>query len=170
MDRDFKTEITELMNAHQIMTIATTRRDGWPQATVVSYANEGLVLYSVIGRNTQKYLNIVRDPRVSVAISGVSAQPLQYKGLSLGGHATVVENTGQIERLRAIMLSRNPQYKELPPPDPTLIVVVCVKPEIVSLIDYSKGFGHSDLVRILPDQRVELVEAMRHHWAGRQAA
>lgn len=69
MDRDFKAEIIALLNAHQIMTIATLRRDGWPQATVVSYANEGLVLYTIIGRNTQKYLNIVRDPRVSVAIS-----------------------------------------------------------------------------------------------------
>ena len=170
MDRDFKTEITELMNAHQIMTIATTRRDGWPQATVVSYANEGLILYSVIGRNTQKYLNIVRDPRVSVAISGDSAQVLQYKGLSLGGHATVVESSGQIDRFRAIVLSRNPQYKELPAPDQTMIAVLCVKPEVVSIIDYSKGFGHSDLVRISQDQRVEFVETMRHHWAGLQAA
>ena len=170
MDRDFKAEITALLDAHQIMTIATLRRDGWPQATTVSYANDGLVLYSIIGRNTQKYLNIVRDPRVSVAISSDSAQPLQYKGLSLGGHATVVENSGQIERFRAIVLSRNPQYKEFPPPDQTMIAVLCVKPEVVSIIDYSKGFGHSDLVRILPDQRVELVEAMRHHWAGRQAA
>ncbi|MGA3310673.1 MAG: pyridoxamine 5'-phosphate oxidase family protein [Xanthobacteraceae bacterium] len=170
MDRDFKAEIIALLNAHQIMTIATIRRDGWPQATVVSYANDGLVLYSIIGRNTQKYLNIVRDPRVSVAISGVSAQPLQYKGLSLGGHATVVESSAQIERFRALVLSRNPQYKELPAPDPAMIAVLCVKPEVVSIVDYSKGFGHSDLVRVSQDQRVELVEAMRHHWAGLQAA
>ena len=170
MDRDFKAEIIALLNAHQIMTIATLRRDGWPQATVVSYANEGLVLYTIIGRNTQKYLNIVRDPRVSVAISSDSAQPLQYKGLSLGGHATVVENSGQIERFRAIVLSRNPQYKEFPPPDQTMIAVLCVKPEVVSIIDYSRGFGHSDLVRISQDQRVEFVETVRHHWAGLQAA
>ena len=103
------------------MTIATLRRDGWPQATVVSYANEGFVLYTIIGRNTQKYLNIVRDracpwrsaaiPRVSVAISSDLAQPLQYKGLSLGGHATVVENSGQIERFRAIVLSAIPSTR-----------------------------------------------------------
>jgi len=170
MDRNFKAEIIALLNEHQIMTVATIRRDGWPQATVVSYANEGLVLYSIIGRNTQKYLNIVRDPRVSVAISGDSAQPLQYKGLSLSGHATVVESSGQIERLRAVVLSRNPQYKEFPAPDPTMIAVLSVKPEVVSIIDYSKGFGHSDLVRISQDQRVEFIETVRHHWAGLQAA
>jgi len=88
MNRDFKAEIIALLNAFQIMAIATLRRDGWPQATVVSYADEGLVLYTIIGRNTQKYLNIVRDPRVSVAISGDYKQPLQYKGLSLAGRAT----------------------------------------------------------------------------------
>ena len=124
MDRDFKAEIVALLNEHQIMTVATIRRDGWPQATVVSYANDGLVLYSIIGRNTQKYLNIVRDPRVSAAISGVSAQPLQYKGLSLAGHATVAENHAQIERVRAIVLSRNPQYMEMPARDPTPIAVM----------------------------------------------
>jgi nitroimidazol reductase NimA-like FMN-containing flavoprotein (pyridoxamine 5'-phosphate oxidase superfamily) len=170
MDRDFKAEITAQLDAHQIMTIATLRRDGWPQATVVSYGNEGLVLYSIIGRNTQKYLNIVRDPRVSVAISSDSAQPLQYKGLSLGGHATVVENSGEIERLCATVLSRNPQYKEFPAPDQTMIAVLCLKPEVVSIIDYSRGFGHSDLVRVSRDQRVEFVETIRHHWAGLQAA
>jgi hypothetical protein len=43
----------------------------------------------MLGLNTQKRLNIVRDPRVSVAISGDYKQPLQYKGLSLAGRATI---------------------------------------------------------------------------------
>ena len=112
MDRDFKAEITALLDEHRIMTIATVRDDGWPQATVVSYANEELVLYCMLGLNTQKHLNIVRDPRVSVAISGNYKQPMQYKGLSLAGRATVSEDKTEIERVRGIVLSRHPKLQE----------------------------------------------------------
>ena len=30
-----------ILNANRIMTIATVRADGWPQTTMVGYANEG---------------------------------------------------------------------------------------------------------------------------------
>ena len=36
MKREFKRRIVELLNEHRIMTIATNREDGWPQATVFS--------------------------------------------------------------------------------------------------------------------------------------
>jgi nitroimidazol reductase NimA-like FMN-containing flavoprotein (pyridoxamine 5'-phosphate oxidase superfamily) len=170
MGRDLKAEIIAELNLHRLMTIATIRNDGWPQATAVSYASDGLVLYSIIGRNTQKYHNIVRDPRVSVSISDDAGLPSLYKGLSLGGRATVLEGRDQIDHAREIVLMRNPQYKYFPAPEPTMISVLRFKPEVVSIIDYSKGFGHSDLVRVSEDQEVELLEAFRHHWVGLQAA
>jgi len=76
MNTRFKKQIIALLEAQRIVTIATNRPDGWPQATVVGYANEGLVLYSFIGRNSQKYANIRRDPRVSITISKDYGQPL----------------------------------------------------------------------------------------------
>lgn len=30
-----------ILNANRLMTIATVRPDGWPQATIVGYANDG---------------------------------------------------------------------------------------------------------------------------------
>ena len=36
MKREFKRQIVDLLNEHRIMTIATNRDDGWPQATVVA--------------------------------------------------------------------------------------------------------------------------------------
>jgi len=169
MDRDLKTEIIELLNEHRTMTIATKRRDGWPHATIVSYANEGLVLLCILGRNTQKYLNIMRDPRVSVTIGEDCAEPRQYKALSLGGRATISEAHSEIDRVREIVLSRHPYYKDILPPDPTRIAALSLTAEFVSIIDYSKGIGHSDLVQVAQDDRVEFVESYRHHWAGLHA-
>ena len=61
MKREFKKQIIDLLNEHRIMTIATNRPDGWPQATVVGYCNDGMVIYCLISRDSQKYANIMRD-------------------------------------------------------------------------------------------------------------
>lgn len=47
------------------MTMATIRPDGWPQATMVGYVNDGYLLYCFVARNTQKFANVERDPRIS---------------------------------------------------------------------------------------------------------
>ncbi len=45
MDEKIRKKILTLLDEHRIMTIATLRPDGWPQATTVGYVNEGLTLY-----------------------------------------------------------------------------------------------------------------------------
>ena len=50
------------------VTIATLRPDGWPQATTVGYVSEGLVLYFLCGRQSQKAVNIAADNRISLVI------------------------------------------------------------------------------------------------------
>ena len=58
----------DILNRYRLMALATLRADGWPQATMVSYANEGLLLYFIISRQSQKYANINRDSRVSIVV------------------------------------------------------------------------------------------------------
>lgn len=45
MDEEIRRKILTLFDQHRIMTIATLRQDGWPQATTVGYGNDGLTLY-----------------------------------------------------------------------------------------------------------------------------
>ena len=97
MKREFKQQIVELLNEHRIMTIATNRADGWPQATVVGYCNDGMVIYCLVSRDSQKYINIKRDPRVSLAIAKDYPQPLQIKGLSIAATAVTVTDQGEID-------------------------------------------------------------------------
>jgi Pyridoxamine 5'-phosphate oxidase len=44
MEEEIRQNIITLLDQHRIMTIATLRPDGWPQATTAIYANEGLTL------------------------------------------------------------------------------------------------------------------------------
>ena len=61
MDAEIKQQIKKLLDEHRVMTIATLRPDGWPQATTVGYANEGLDLYFLCGLDSQKAKNLARD-------------------------------------------------------------------------------------------------------------
>ena len=170
MKQALKGQIIRLLNEHRVMTIATNRDDGWPQATMVGYANDGLVLYSFIARDGQKYANIVRDPRVSGAIARDVPQPLAIRGLSFAARALVVEDRGEVDHAYALLLARYPEYKIMPQPDPAAVPMIRVTPEIVSVLDYSKGFGHTDLVRVTDTDLAQFVESRRHRWAGQPAA
>jgi nitroimidazol reductase NimA-like FMN-containing flavoprotein (pyridoxamine 5'-phosphate oxidase superfamily) len=170
MKRELKQQIIGLLNEHRIMTIATNRPDGWPQATVVGYANDGLIIYCFIARDSQKYANIARDPRVSLAIANDYPQPLQIKGLSIAAKAMEISDSGEIDHATAILLKRYPEYKVMPRPDPAAVPMLRITPEVVSVLDYSKGFGHADLIRVSDRDLAEYVESRRHHWAGFRAA
>ncbi len=170
MKREFKRQIVDLLNDHRIMTMATNRDDGWPQATTVGYANDGLVIYCLVSRDSQKYANIKRDPRVSLSIAKDYPQPLLIKGLSMAASVSEVADRGEIDHVSEIFLHRYPEHKVMPRPDPYAVPTLRLTPEIVSIIDYSKGFGHSDLVRVTDNDLAEFIEARRHHWAGFHAA
>jgi general stress protein 26 len=170
MKREFKRQIVELLDDHRIMTIATNRPDGWPQATVVGYANDGLIIYCFVARDSQKFANIVRDPRVSLTIARDYPQPLQIKGLSIAAQAVEIADKGEIDHATQILLRRYPEYKVMPRPDPAAVPMLRLTPELVSILDYSKGFGHTDLIRVSENDLAEFVEARRHHWAGFHAA
>src|SRR3974390_122413 len=68
LDNAIREQILSLLDQHRIMTIATLRPDGWPQATTVGYVSEGLNLHFLCGRESQKAANLSRDDRVSLTI------------------------------------------------------------------------------------------------------
>jgi nitroimidazol reductase NimA-like FMN-containing flavoprotein (pyridoxamine 5'-phosphate oxidase superfamily) len=148
MTPDLRESIIELMDEHRIMTVATNRPDGWPQATVVGYVNDGLILYSFVARTSQKYVNIMRDKRVSIAIANDFSDPLTITGLSLAANASVIEDRREFERACQLFLGRYPEYAAWGAPDPALAPMLRMIPVVISVLDYSKGFGHSELVKI----------------------
>jgi general stress protein 26 len=170
MQRAFRNLIIRLLDEHRILTIATNRPDGWPQATVVSYCNDGLVIYFFTDRDGQKVHNITEDPRVSIAIAKDYHRPLDIKGLSLAGQAVVVDDKAEVDHAYGLLLQRYPEYRVLPKPNRHEIAMVRVTPDLISVVDYAKGYGHADLMRVTEDDLAEFVERRRHHWAGESFA
>ena len=83
MNEDMRQKILRLLDEHRIMTVATLRSDGWPQATTVGYVNEGLTIYFLCGLDSQKARNISRDDRISLTIDHDTPDPVSYTHLTL---------------------------------------------------------------------------------------
>jgi nitroimidazol reductase NimA-like FMN-containing flavoprotein (pyridoxamine 5'-phosphate oxidase superfamily) len=148
MDEEIRRKILALLDEHRIMTVATLRPDGWPQATTVGYVNEGLTLYFLCSPTSQKAKNLARDDRVSLTIDHDTSDLMAITGLSMAGHAREVVERSGAERVLRMMPLKYPDSPPLPfpMPSPDEVRIFSVTPTVVSVLDYSKGFGHSDLV------------------------
>lgn len=132
------------------LVLATIRPDGWPQATVVSYVSDGFDISFVVGRDSQKARNIAANPKVSAAIGGFTKDWSRIQGLSLGGTATLSIDEADFQRVYAQMAKKFPQAAAMGTPDAGLAAVIAIRPTVLSILDYTKGFGHTDLVTLQP--------------------
>jgi nitroimidazol reductase NimA-like FMN-containing flavoprotein (pyridoxamine 5'-phosphate oxidase superfamily) len=148
MDDTGRQKVIELLDQHRLMTVATNRPDGWPQATTVGYVNDGLTLYFLCGPESQKAHNLARDNRVSLTIDHDVADPMAITGLSMAAHAYPVTDPAEVAKAMQLLGQRYPEYASFPMPKPEEIRVFRVEPQVISVLDYSKGFGHADLVTV----------------------
>jgi hypothetical protein len=148
MDQEIRKKILTLLDQHRIMTIATLRPDGWPQATTVGYVNEGFILYFLCGLNSQKATNLARDDRVSLTIDQDTPDIMAITGLSMAAHAQAVLNPAEASKILRMLPLKYPEQVSLPVPmpGPEEVRIFRVTPKVISVLDYSKGFGHTDLV------------------------
>jgi nitroimidazol reductase NimA-like FMN-containing flavoprotein (pyridoxamine 5'-phosphate oxidase superfamily) len=148
MEDLIRQKILSLLAQHRIMTLATLRPDGWPQATTVGYVNDGLTLYFLCGLDSQKASNIAHDSRVSLTIDHDADQVMEIAGLSMAARAHAVTDRAEAERVLGMLPSKYPAQHSLPGPmpKPEQVRIFRLTPVIISVLDYSKGFGHTDLV------------------------
>ena len=118
MDKVHQAKFLELLDEHRIMTIATLRPDGWPQATTVGYVNDGLTLYFLCGLDSQKAANIARDNRVSITIDNDTDDLMTITGLSMAAYAEPVTDRAEAEKALRLMPQKYPGHKPLPFPMP----------------------------------------------------
>ena len=116
MDEAIRAKILELLEQHRLMTVATNRPDGWPQATTVGYINDGLTIYFLCGLQSQKAQNIARDNRVSLTIDHDTNDPMAITGLSMAAHAEQISGQDELAKVLDLLVRRYPGYAAFTPP------------------------------------------------------
>ena len=146
MEPALREEILSVLKGATDMTIATIRPDGYPQATTVSYVSAGLTMYFGCTAESQKALNIAYNDKVSLTVTLPYFSWEEIRGLSMGGTAKPVTDPNEINRVSELMLRKFPQILEYALAGKKGLFLVRIDPEVISLLDYRKGFGHTDLV------------------------
>lgn len=147
MDQPNKDFVIRVIEAAQDLTLATVRPDGYPQATTVSFAHDGLVLYAGIGKHSQKASNIRQNNKVSLTTNLPYQDWREIRGLSMSALAEVLDDSSAIASARDCLLRRFPQVSEWGGPDMAAeVAFVRITPQVICVLDYTKGFGHTELV------------------------
>ncbi len=149
MDASTQKFILNIIDNAKDLSLATIRPDGYPQATTVSFANDGLTLYVGIGKESQKARNLRQNNKVSLTINNDYKDWNQIKGLSMGGEAEILSDPDKIARAAECMIKRFPQLAEWAKTDKANeILILQIQPQVISILDYEKGFGHTELVTV----------------------
>jgi general stress protein 26 len=149
MDQAQRDFILNILDNGKDLTLATIRPDGYPQATTVSYANDGLNIYVGIGKDSQKASNIRHCDKVSLTINAGYSNWNHIKGLSIGATAEIMHDPDEIRLASACLVKRFPQIAQWAQSMQAAdVALVRITPQIVSLLDYEKGFGHTELVTV----------------------
>ncbi len=154
MTEDQKKLALEILETALDITVSTNRPDGWPQATTVSFVSDGLDIYFGTWSHSQKVANIERDGRVSVTVNAPYKAWNEIRSLSLAGEAAFVTDANEMLRVGQLMMKRfGQELAKQATFDMTQTQVVRIRPKIISILDYAKGFGHTELVTVEPPKR-----------------
>lgn len=149
MDKPMQEFILDIMDRATDLTLATMRSDGYPQATTVSYAHDGLNIYIGTGKNSQKVHNLSHCNKVSLTINTEYQDWNHIKGVSMAALAEILTDPREIEQAGSCILKRFPQAGDWADPGAMdQIAFLKIKPQVISVLNYEKGFGHTDLVTV----------------------
>lgn len=137
-----------ILDAHRIMAISTVRPDGWPQTTIVGYANDGLLIYFLISRNSQKLANIEHDNRISIAVGEEPADLRAARAVFAGAYASEVADAEHRANAWRLLVRRHPNLAGSELPERSQAALMRAECKFVSVLDYTKGLGHTEALMI----------------------
>lgn len=139
-----------ILNAHRVMAVSTVRPDGWPQTTIVGYVNDGLVLYFMISRDSQKFANIQRDNRIAVAIGQEPKDLMQLEAVYASARASEVTAPEQRKLAWRLMTKRHPNLADFVLPGEDEAALMEARCEHLSVLDFHEGAAGTNALTSAP--------------------
>jgi PPOX class probable F420-dependent enzyme len=122
-------QLLDLMQSTALAYIATIGPKGEPQVSGVWFTWDGSYLLFALNKARQKYRNLVRDPRVAIAITDPSNL---YRTLEIRGTVARIDDDNDFRFINAASqkyLNRDATPEETGLPEERVVIVV--KPERV---------------------------------------
>lgn len=155
-----------ILNSQSSMAISTVRPDGWPQTTIVGYANRGFDLVFLIYRASQKYANIQHDDRISIAVLADAKELSDLKAVYAGAHAREITDPAEREKSWKLLMERHANLAGFKIPDAGDAVFMSATCKYVSVLDFTKGIGHREQLTIGGDGAPENIDHDKVEWGA----
>jgi uncharacterized protein len=146
--RDPRQLALDYLDAHHVMTLATSGTDGvW--AAPVFYAHRGFDLYFLSAGHTRHVRHLEEHPYAAAAIHEQESDWTAIRGIQLEGAVTELAGARRAAAI-ARYVARFPYVAS----DPGLAAASArmswyeLRPERLYFIDNSQGLGHRDAVRL----------------------
>jgi len=147
-----------------MMSISTVRPDGWPQTTVVGYANQGFDIFFMIFRGSQKFANIQHDDRISIAVATEPTELSQLTAVYAGAHVREITRQNERDDAWRQLMMRNSNLAGFNIPDARDAAFMRARCKYVSVLDYTQGLGHREQI-VVDEQGVSTaVDMSEDHW------
>jgi mannose-6-phosphate isomerase-like protein (cupin superfamily) len=146
-----------ILSSRRIMAISTVRPDGWPQTTVVGYANRGFDIYFLIFRASQKLANIEKDDRISIAIAEEPKELGELQAIYAGAHVSEISDPKGREDAWRLLMERHANLAGFQIPDAGEAAFMHARCKYVSMLDYTQGPGHRE--QLIIDEQGTVVDA-----------
>src|SRR5438270_5762706 len=147
------------------MAISTVRPDGWPQTTVVGFANRGFDIFFLIFRGSQKYANIQRDGRVSIAVAPEPKELEQLKAVYAGLVVNEITDSQEQDYAWHLLMERHSNLAGFKIPNADEAVFMRGKCRHVSVLDFSQGAGHREQLTVDDSGIVTTKQLSKDDWA-----
>lgn len=106
--KELKQTIIEHLKKHNGGTLATVREDGTPQASGITYVNDGFIIYFAMDPESYKKKNIDRNPNVGLAIFKDYYRWDKARAVQLGGKCEIVTEKDEIAKIETLIVEKFP--------------------------------------------------------------
>jgi general stress protein 26 len=137
-------KISDYLQSHNILTLATVTAEGKPQAHTVTYVNEGTTVYFGTLKDTRKARNIMNNSSVAFTVDEDYPDWNVIQGIQMSGQASLLTDQGELERIGKMYMEKFPQAADLPKSENMIMIKITATNGY--FLDNTKGFTHRDEV------------------------
>jgi len=154
----------QILNTNGLMAVSTVRPDGWPQTTMVGYANRGFELLFMVFRSGQKFANIQKDDRIAIAVAPEPPSMNELQAVYAGAHAREITDPAEQKEAWRLLMQRHSNLAGFQMPEGGDVAFMSARCKYVSMLDYRQGPGHREQFVINDDGSRTEVAADADGW------
>jgi len=153
MDRkELEQTILRYLGKHYSGTLSTVREDGTPQASGITFVNDGLVLYFGMDPESQKKRNVDRNPNVGMAIFKDYHRFDKTRAVHLAGRCEVTTDEAELATVALRFTEKFPKLAEYTGMFEWVervgpVPMYKITPKVIAYMDYPRfGFNRAEIL------------------------